>query len=249
MLCDMCLLQLPLILILMDIALSTGEALERNAHIIISGSTDGSITFWDLTITIDQFMQFIRQLQPEEISKSQLRPQTGRGSQGGRWWRSIDHINPSLNSKEKEASERSTKGEGNSSGFRAERDILPVYILSLVHQSGVNCLSVTSLSQNKKELNFCVLSGGDDQAVSCVLFRLTEKNDVDCAGGPRISSLVNGCKLSVLNSCRAQSGHSAAVKGNNHLFLSLSPSLYLFVYLSPSPSQYLSHYFFTFFNC
>ncbi|XP_059311756.1 LOW QUALITY PROTEIN: uncharacterized protein LOC132063295 [Lycium ferocissimum] len=60
-----------------------------NRYIIISGSTDGCIAIWDLTDHVENFM---RQLSAFQIGKgldSQKRPRTGRGSQGGRQWRSL----------------------------------------------------------------------------------------------------------------------------------------------------------------
>lgn len=56
-------------------------------YIIISGSTDGSIAFWDLTDHVDKFMQQLSALQIGKGLDSQKRPRTGRGSQGGRQWR------------------------------------------------------------------------------------------------------------------------------------------------------------------
>ncbi|XP_055818010.1 uncharacterized protein LOC129887079 isoform X2 [Solanum dulcamara] len=56
-------------------------------YIIISGSTDGSITFWDLTDHVENFMRQLSALQIGKVLDSQKRPRTGRGSQGGRQWR------------------------------------------------------------------------------------------------------------------------------------------------------------------
>ncbi|XP_058076183.1 uncharacterized protein LOC131224801 isoform X2 [Magnolia sinica] len=61
----------------------------RSMYIVISGSTDGSIAFWDLTETVECFMQRVLTLEPEKLIECQRRPRTGRGSQGGRWWRSL----------------------------------------------------------------------------------------------------------------------------------------------------------------
>ncbi|XP_015968834.1 uncharacterized protein LOC107492340 [Arachis duranensis] len=60
-----------------------------NAYIAISGSTDGSIAFWDLTDSVEAFMQRISVCNVENFFDCQKRPQSGRGSQGGRWWRSL----------------------------------------------------------------------------------------------------------------------------------------------------------------
>uniref|UniRef100_A0A5B7C8Q1 WD repeat-containing protein 6 n=1 Tax=Davidia involucrata TaxID=16924 RepID=A0A5B7C8Q1_DAVIN len=60
-----------------------------NVYLIISGSTDGSITFWDLTESIETFTLRMSALQVEKSIDFQKRPRTGRGSQGGRWWRTL----------------------------------------------------------------------------------------------------------------------------------------------------------------
>lgn len=62
----------------------------RNLYIVISGATDGSIVFWDLTGSIEAFMERLSTLHLERLIDCQKRPRTGRGSQGGRWWRSLN---------------------------------------------------------------------------------------------------------------------------------------------------------------
>lgn len=59
----------------------------------ITGSTDGTIAIWDLTECVENFMRQTSGLQMENLKEFQKRPRTGRGSQGGRWWRSIDGHN------------------------------------------------------------------------------------------------------------------------------------------------------------
>jgi hypothetical protein len=56
---------------------------------VFSGATDGSIAFWDLTGAVEAFMQRLSTLKVENFIDCQRRPRTGRGSQGGRWWRSL----------------------------------------------------------------------------------------------------------------------------------------------------------------
>ena len=63
-------------------------------YMAITGSTDGSIAIWDLTESVENFMRQIAGLQMENCLDFQKRPRTGRGSQGGRWWRSIDTKKP-----------------------------------------------------------------------------------------------------------------------------------------------------------
>ncbi|KAL2345522.1 hypothetical protein Fmac_006807 [Flemingia macrophylla] len=60
-----------------------------NVYIVISGSTDGSVTFWDLTDSVEAFMQRVSVCNDEKKFDCQKRPRTGRGSQGGRQWRSL----------------------------------------------------------------------------------------------------------------------------------------------------------------
>ncbi|XP_008447447.2 uncharacterized protein LOC103489892 isoform X1 [Cucumis melo] len=61
-----------------------GETLLGNVYIVISGATDGSIAFWDLTGNIEAFMKRLSSLHQEMFIDFQKRPRTGRGSQGGR---------------------------------------------------------------------------------------------------------------------------------------------------------------------
>ncbi|KAL1553047.1 hypothetical protein AAHA92_13772 [Salvia divinorum] len=63
-------------------------------YLAITGSTDGSIAIWDLTESVENFMRHIADFQMENCIDFQKRPRTGRGSQGGRWWRSIDTKKP-----------------------------------------------------------------------------------------------------------------------------------------------------------
>lgn len=60
-------------------------------YIVISGATDGSIAFWDLTDSIEAFAQQLSALNVEKLISCQTRPRSGRGSQGGRWWRSLSN--------------------------------------------------------------------------------------------------------------------------------------------------------------
>ncbi|KAK4418002.1 WD repeat-containing protein 6 [Sesamum alatum] len=68
---------------------SNGNIQIGSLYLAITGSTDGSIGIWDLTECVENFMRQISGLQMENCMEFQKRPRTGRGSQGGRWWRSI----------------------------------------------------------------------------------------------------------------------------------------------------------------
>lgn len=178
-----------------------------NVHVIISGSTDGSITFWDLTESVGHFMQSILAFEPEKNINCQSRPRTGRGSQGGRWWKSShsknitsdgfegsiddDITNTKLNMKEKESSGEKEPSRVNnkrapsilpsdiSSYLAGEMcGVKPLLVLDSIHQSGVNCLHVSRM-ENSQHLNsgvvYCILSGGDDQSLHCIIFSLNQK--------------------------------------------------------------------------
>ncbi|KAI8522511.1 hypothetical protein RHMOL_Rhmol13G0002700 [Rhododendron molle] len=58
-----------------------------SVFLVISGSTDGSITFWDLTESVANFIRSVPAMELEKSIDCQKRPRTGRGSQGGRWWK------------------------------------------------------------------------------------------------------------------------------------------------------------------
>ncbi|XP_055962170.1 uncharacterized protein LOC126688213 isoform X2 [Mercurialis annua] len=71
--------------------LSGESAWTGNAYIVISGATDGSIAFWDLTENIESFVRQLSVIDIGKLINCQTRPRTGRGSQGGRWWKSLNH--------------------------------------------------------------------------------------------------------------------------------------------------------------
>ncbi|KAL3531563.1 hypothetical protein ACH5RR_010885 [Cinchona calisaya] len=60
-----------------------------SVYLVISGSTDGSIAFWDLSKDVEDFMQQVSSLNLKDYIDWQRRPRTGRGSQGGRRWRTL----------------------------------------------------------------------------------------------------------------------------------------------------------------
>ncbi|XP_078169265.1 transducin family protein / WD-40 repeat family protein [Carex rostrata] len=161
-------------------------ATNGDRYVIISGATDGSITFWDLTQSINNFMQLVAEIQPQTLIDCQTRPKTGRGSCGGRKWRSL--TNYSSNQEEEDAHQNKSAND--------LAEIEPLLIFGCVHQSGVNCLHVVSSDEG------CLLvSGGDDQALHCFKFTLE---------GPVADS---DTKIRVLSKDRIASAHSSAVKG------------------------------------
>lgn len=202
----------------------------------MSGSTDGSITFWNLTETIHGFMQLISDTQPHMSIDCQKRPRTGRGSQGGRRrWRSL--ANHSLKKSDRDISppdpsdlsisvaENSSEASGveniqnilhdASDGFNTQMpstcempELRPMHLLPGVHQSGVNCLHISHSAPDK---SYCVVSGGDDQAVQCFNFRIGSLEDC-LTTTVKLNSPENGA-LKILYQHNAASAHSAAVKG------------------------------------
>lgn len=137
---------------------------------VISGSTDGSIAFWDVTETVETFMRKVSVLRKEDCRNFQRRPRTGRGSQGGRHWRSLDTSKekPAETAKTLENAENNTQDQTSSNlGSSQEIDMIqPLHVLKNVHQSGVNCLYVSDVSKDNESCFSCnVISGGDDQAL------------------------------------------------------------------------------------
>jgi len=86
----------------------------QNAYLIISGATDGSIAVWDITNLV---ITFTKQMSSGVTSLTssaamQLRPRTGRGSQGGRRFRSAKQRQAGLLKERKKADKNATVVEG-----------------------------------------------------------------------------------------------------------------------------------------
>lgn len=148
-------------------------------YIVLGGSTDGSITFWDLTKSVETCMQRVSALKMEDYIDCQKRPRTGRGSQGGRWWRSLGsnvNISGSGGSTDKTENGQSHSLHESSSACpqRSEKlfsqvvdtaslgsdmstddssleicEIRPLHTVENVHQSGVNCLHASGIKCNR----------------------------------------------------------------------------------------------------
>uniref|UniRef100_A0A0E0K7R7 Uncharacterized protein n=1 Tax=Oryza punctata TaxID=4537 RepID=A0A0E0K7R7_ORYPU len=194
-------------------------------HIIAAASTLHTmeihtlfITFWDLTDTIDGFMQLVSETQPHMVIDCQKRPRTGRGSQGGRrrWrtlpGRSLKKINEETSIPDgsiqntpnatENTFETSSVEESDATNqnyvFSSSRsckipEVTPMHKFSDVHQSGVNCLHVSEMrdcSYSTPGMSYCVISGGDDQAVHCFSFTLGSLQD--CAINTSLDSPDNG---------------------------------------------------------
>ncbi|WVZ55141.1 hypothetical protein U9M48_005841 [Paspalum notatum var. saurae] len=207
-------------------------------YLIVGGSTDGSITFWNMTGAIHGFMQLISETQPHMSIDCQKRPRTGRGSQGGRRrWRSLanhslkkidedvppyDRSNLSTPSPAENSSKTSgmentqnivhEENDGSNtemaSSIHGIPELRPMHLLSGVHQSGVNCLHV---SYSTRDDSYCIISGGDDQAIVCFSFRVGSSENCS-ATTARLNSHDNAM-LKILYQHKTPSAHSAAVKG------------------------------------
>ncbi|XP_065001018.1 uncharacterized protein LOC135634570 isoform X1 [Musa acuminata AAA Group] len=183
----------------------TDSAQIGNAYFLISGSTDGSITFWDLTEAVGFFMHQVLDVEPQMFIDCQRRPQTGRGSQGGRRWRSLANLSSEKRSRNSEGInnvtnlndcenefETSSTSENDQTiyplGIKLNmaselHEIQPLHVLNSVHQSGINCLHVSKMEcwGPKSERAYCVISGGDDQSLHLLGFSLqVELTDQGC---------------------------------------------------------------------
>ncbi|CAN6285992.1 unnamed protein product [Urochloa humidicola] len=174
--------------------------------LIVSGSTDGSITFWNLTETVHGFMQLISQTQPHMSIDCQKRPRTGRGSQGGRRrWRSLSNhslkrdgdITPDGSNL---STPCATEDAPETSGVEKTQNV--------VHEASVNCLHISYSTSDK---SYSIISGGDDQAVQRLSFTVGSLED--CSTTTARLNLHGNCTLKILYRHKVPSAHSAAVKG------------------------------------
>ncbi|WRX08182.1 WD40 repeat - like 5 [Theobroma cacao] len=194
---------------------SKGNILIGNLYIVISGATDGSISFWDITESVETFVQQVSSLNIEKFIDCQKRPRTGRGSQGGRQWRSLNNsmskkrfggnsvtrkpgdaansdllyatcgTSSELNDLES-SSKNCSQAMHNALQLETSRidsspeicEIQPIHVMSNVHQSGVNCLHLSGMDYQGSEncFLFNIVSGGDDQALHCLRFKLTQSS-------------------------------------------------------------------------
>ncbi|KAM1827142.1 hypothetical protein ACFX13_026409 [Malus domestica] len=135
-------------------------------YILISGATDGSIAFWDLTKSIQAFVQIVSVLDVGKFIDCPKRPQTGRGSQGGR----------TVSSQAIDTASEVNAYDSSSDIY----EISPLAVFENIHQSGVNSLHVSGVEGCRSpEIGFLynLISGGDDQALSCLTFELFVNHD------------------------------------------------------------------------
>ncbi|TKY61668.1 WD repeat-containing protein 6 [Spatholobus suberectus] len=157
-----------------------------NVYIVISGSTDGSVAFWDLTDSVKAFMQRVSVCNVEKFFDCQKRPRTGRGSQGGRRCRSLSS---DLSKKKQNSTLVTLKANDKTKSYMASDsedikmvcsqsthmappelenkidnssveicEIQPLCLLQNIHQSGVNCLHVSEIKGGQNTDNCHVYS-------------------------------------------------------------------------------------------
>uniref|UniRef100_A0A7N0UV80 WD repeat-containing protein 6 n=2 Tax=Kalanchoe fedtschenkoi TaxID=63787 RepID=A0A7N0UV80_KALFE len=201
-------------------------------YILISGSTNGNITFWDLTNSVYSFMMWMSMIQIEKSIEGQKRPRTGRGSQGGRWWKSVAKkkpedgthasraengtYSPTSNNEDPVTSSKTaddvvveSKADKEAVSFQI-RQVQPMHVVNQAHQSGVNCLHVSKFKNpQSSDSRYVVLSGGDDQALhSLVLDVELGSASLDCG-----SREDEWCRIRCVRQDKIASAHSSAVKG------------------------------------
>lgn len=195
-------------------------------YIVIGGSTEGSITFWDLTESVEAFMGQLSTLQLQKSIEYHKRPRTGRGSQGGRWWRLLGSTLTNkqvVNSVSTESCSRAVNMETYDS--LSEVFVLrPLLVLSNIHQSGVNCLHVSDFKERQSfghGFLYNLLSGGDDQAIHCLTFDLSvlpTSLDSILEKTPEMENCIFNFRkqnygIRILYHDRIASAHSSAIKG------------------------------------
>lgn len=233
---------------------------------MISGSTDGSIAFWDLTNSVEAFMQRISVCNVEKSFDCQKRPRTGRGSQGGRWWRSLSsdlskkrQDNGLVTSKAKDKTKSINYAACGTSSMPNDSEdskmvcsqamhtaspeqeiktdnssvevceIQPLRLLKNIHQSGVNCLHVSEINDQKTDSChvYSIISGGDDQALHHLIVELSLKSTnldngimtPDLVSEPEYEKNINfqswskNYGIRFLNHEKIPSAHSSSVKG------------------------------------
>uniref|UniRef100_A0ACD5X133 Uncharacterized protein n=1 Tax=Avena sativa TaxID=4498 RepID=A0ACD5X133_AVESA len=224
-------------------ACSEDDICNGDRYIIVSGSTDGKVTLWDLTDSIHGFMRLVSETQPHMVIDCQKRPKTGRGSQGGRRrWRSLasnplkkgdkQELIPSENSNPNTScvaaeSSHETSGAEENEAINTEStlsstqscdipEVQPMQTFSGVHQSGVNCLHVSAMERSCSTTgmspSYCIMSGGDDQAVQSFVFTLGSPQHGCSTSAASLSSPTNGA-LKILSQHTVPAAHGSAVKG------------------------------------
>ncbi|ESQ46931.1 hypothetical protein EUTSA_v10027621mg [Eutrema salsugineum] len=210
-----------------------------DVYLLISGATDGSIAFWDVTKCVEAFVKQVSSLHIEKFIDCQKRPRTGRGSQGGRKWKLLGaniskrtQDDSSSNSVSEEAAEEDPATsleltndipQGNDRNDSADSppeisEIKPSHVIKNAHQSGVNCLHVSRSSSSPSHGNglmFNMISGGDDQALHCLSFNILTSSSNSPANKSNTMDQNRTPSYSIRLTDRGGIGsaHSSAIKG------------------------------------
>ncbi|KAF3567130.1 hypothetical protein DY000_02010826 [Brassica cretica] len=198
-----------------------------DVYLLISGATDGSIAFWDVTTSVEAFVKQVSSLHIEKFIDCQKRPRTGRGSQGGRKWkllgakRTQDSSSNSVSESAEEDPATSLEDPANgvvpqendtnesADSLPDTSEIKPSHVVKNAHQSGVNCLHVSRSSSSPSHGNglmFNVISGGDDQALHCLSFNILSNSPANKSEAPSYS-------IRLTDRGGVASAHSSAIKG------------------------------------
>ncbi|KAF3504368.1 hypothetical protein F2Q69_00039460 [Brassica cretica] len=198
-----------------------------DVYLLISGATDGSIAFWDVTTSVEAFVKQVSSLHIEKFIDCQKRPRTGRGSQGGRKWkllgakRTQDSSSNSVSESAEEDPATSLEDPANgvvpqendtnesADSLPDTSEIKPSHVVKNAHQSGVNCLHVSRSSSSPSHGNglmFNVISGGDDQALHCLGFNILSNSPANKSEAPSYS-------IRLTDRGGVASAHSSAIKG------------------------------------
>ncbi|XP_010428847.1 PREDICTED: WD repeat-containing protein 6-like isoform X1 [Camelina sativa] len=213
-----------------------GNTSSSDVYVLISGATDGSIAFWDVTKCVEAFVKQVSSIHIEKFIDCQLRPRTGRGSQGGRKWKLLKGNNISKKPQDSsnsvgEAAEEdpatsleftngvpheNDKNEGEGDSPPEISEIKPSHVVKNAHQSGVNCLHVSRWSSSPSDgdgMMFNVISGGDDQALHCLSFNILSTSSP--ANKSEIIDKNQNPKYGIRLTDRGgiASAHSSAIKG------------------------------------
>ncbi|KAL6649063.1 hypothetical protein ACP70R_013287 [Stipagrostis hirtigluma subsp. patula] len=171
-------------------------------YLIVSGSTDGNITFWNLTETIHGFMQLVSEIQPHMAIDCQKRPKTGRGSQGGRRrWRSLTHHSLKKQNGETALPDGSNQsiscGAANSSqtyAMEESDDSTNTQSIALEESDGISTQNMMLSSNHSCDIPevrpMHIFSGVHQSGVNCL--HISEMENCSCSEPHRSYRIISG---------------------------------------------------------
>ncbi|KAL8150342.1 hypothetical protein V2J09_020150 [Rumex salicifolius] len=173
-----------------------GDLQIKNKYIVISGCTDGSVAFWDLSETVEDFVCQLSSLHLENSVDFQKRPRTGRGSQGGRWRRSIgaiaavkkavghsSRLNTQAGHKENELLETSSSSMISTDGAESHMGTLKA-------ASTESEASDNPLPKAREIVPLCVLNKVHQSGVNCLY--VSENKDSESSRDGSLYDIVSG---------------------------------------------------------